>query len=48
MLASERLSLEATRNKFIDDYEKAVADNAAAGLGPPPGRPVPSAGAGSA
>ncbi|KAL4441240.1 hypothetical protein ABPG77_011477 [Micractinium sp. CCAP 211/92] len=48
VLASERLSLEATRNKFIDDYEKAVADNAAAGLGPPPGRPVPSAGAGSA
>lgn len=48
VLASERLGLEATRGKFLDDYEKAVADNVAAGLGPPPGRPVPPAGGGAA
>jgi hypothetical protein len=37
-MGSERLSLEAMRGKFVDEYAKAVADNVAAGLGPPPGR----------
>ena len=38
VMGSERLSLEAMRGKFIDEYAKAVAENVAAGLGPPPGR----------
>ena len=38
VMGSERLSLEAMRGKFVDEYAKAVADNVAAGLGPPPGR----------
>lgn len=46
VMASERLSLEAMRGKFVDEYQQAVADNAAAGL-PPPGRPA-SAGAAAA
>ena len=47
MMASERLNLEAMRGKFLDEHAKAVADNVAAGLGPPPGRPAPAAAAGA-
>ncbi|PSC72177.1 swi snf complex [Micractinium conductrix] len=47
VMASERLNLEAMRGKFLDEHAKAVADNVAAGLGPPPGRPAPAAAAGA-
>ncbi len=35
MMASERLTLETMRGKFVDEYQSALADNAAAGLLPP-------------
>ena len=38
MLGSERLNLEAMRGKFVDEYAAAVAENVAAGVGPPTGK----------
>lgn len=44
VLGSERLSLEAMRGQFVDQYAAAVAENVAAGLGPPTGKvPQPAA-----
>ncbi|PRW57272.1 SWI SNF complex [Chlorella sorokiniana] len=43
VLSAERLSLETMRGQFIDQYQKEAHQNMAAGLGPPPGRPMPPA-----
>ena len=48
MMASERLSLEAMRGKFIDDYAQEVANNLAAGIPPPPARQPPAGAAAAA
>jgi hypothetical protein len=42
LMAAERLTLEAMRGRLIDDYQQAVAENAKAGLAPPPGRALAS------
>ena len=48
VMASERLSLEAMRGKFIDDYAQEVANNLAAGIPPPPARQPPAGAAAAA